>query len=230
MPPTIDPDPNFIDFAAKGGNSSVASARLDPSTGIVTVTFKNGDSRRYANMTSALFAEWGASNSAGHWFHNKVRQNSATFPEIDTTGNTVKELGQGSGPTSTQSLVPGATPVVSTPALSKGEPPGVATDTVHARGLDSDEKRKSTGEPPGVDLATRHAKSETLTPPNAVRPPLSKGEPPGVALDSRFTSALLNDSELARERTRQRAKEVEDRLAGKRVHNRDAQPDHLRGK
>lgn len=61
--------------------SNIKAAVYDSETGIVSVEFKSGAPRRYANFTPEIWADWCAAKSAGSWFHANVRQ-KPEHPEI----------------------------------------------------------------------------------------------------------------------------------------------------
>jgi hypothetical protein len=65
-------------------SKNVTSAVLDTTTGVVTVTFVNGKSYRFANFTAELMAEWNTAESAGKWFSANVRK-SDRHPQVEPT-------------------------------------------------------------------------------------------------------------------------------------------------
>lgn len=70
------------------GSSNVKSAVLGDD-GVCTVTFANNATYSYANMTPALMDEWEAAQSAGKWFHNRIRAKPLEFPvKAKTPGST----------------------------------------------------------------------------------------------------------------------------------------------
>ncbi len=78
-PPSPPHDPHFLEFK---DSSNVKSARFDEKTGIVEVTFANGSSYKYQNFTAVLMADWASSNSAGKWFHARVKTHPDMYPLV----------------------------------------------------------------------------------------------------------------------------------------------------
>ena len=77
--PEIVANPNAIVFH---DSSNVRGATLDPATGVVEVTFANGTSYKYQNFTAELMTEWSSSNSAGKWFHARVKSHPELYPLV----------------------------------------------------------------------------------------------------------------------------------------------------
>ncbi len=73
------PDPNLLEF---GKSSNLKSAKLDPATEIVDVTFGNGATAKYEKFTPELMKEWASAQSAGTWFHQNVRQKPDLHPMV----------------------------------------------------------------------------------------------------------------------------------------------------
>ena len=63
------------------GSSNVKSATLNDD-GTTEVTFANGGRATYKNITPDLFEEWEKAESAGRWFHNRVRSKPTEYPMI----------------------------------------------------------------------------------------------------------------------------------------------------
>jgi hypothetical protein len=65
-------------------SSNIQGAKLDAATGIVTVSFTNGSTYRFANFTAELMKAWQAAKSAGQWFHHNVRTRATAHPVVDS--------------------------------------------------------------------------------------------------------------------------------------------------
>lgn len=76
------PAPRERVITATFTSSNVVGAELDTTTGIVAVSFRNGQTYRYGNFTADLMAAWKTAPSAGSWFHNNVRQRAAAHPLV----------------------------------------------------------------------------------------------------------------------------------------------------
>lgn len=83
-PPTTKAGKQVLAFTS----SNVKRAELEPATGVVTVTFANGSTYRYANFNAELMAEWDAAKSAGSWFHNRVKMRPEEHPLVLSTKTT----------------------------------------------------------------------------------------------------------------------------------------------
>lgn len=70
--------PRTLDFK---GSSNVKSATLNDD-GTTEVAFANGGKATYQNISDAMFDEWEAAESAGRWFHNRVRSKPTDFPMV----------------------------------------------------------------------------------------------------------------------------------------------------
>lgn len=64
------------------GSSNIARAALYLDTSIVAVTFVNGATHHFANMTREIFERWVAAPSAGHWFNVNIRKSPQLHPEV----------------------------------------------------------------------------------------------------------------------------------------------------
>lgn len=73
--------PRTIEFK---GSSNVKAATLNDD-GTCEVLFANGGKAVYKNFTPDLFKEWEEAESAGRWFHNRIRSKATDFPMVSQT-------------------------------------------------------------------------------------------------------------------------------------------------
>lgn len=73
--------PRTIEFK---GSSNIKQATL-ADDGTCAVTFANGQVVSYRNITPELMTEWEGAESAGRWFHNRIRSKPAEFPPVDAS-------------------------------------------------------------------------------------------------------------------------------------------------
>lgn len=70
--------PRTLEFK---GSSNLKAATLNDD-GTFEVTFASGSKATYRGMTAEVFAEWEASQSAGRFFHQRIRSKPADYPMI----------------------------------------------------------------------------------------------------------------------------------------------------
>lgn len=70
--------PRTLNFS---GSSNVKTATLNDD-GTAEVTFANGGRATYRNISAEMFDEWEKADSAGRWFHNRVRSKPTEYPMI----------------------------------------------------------------------------------------------------------------------------------------------------
>lgn len=97
--------PRTLEF---GGSSNVKQATLEDD-GKLTVTFANNTQVMYGNVTPAVMDEWEKAESAGRFFHAKIRSKSNDFPELAGTKST-PPLPKASPPEAKPELKPEASP------------------------------------------------------------------------------------------------------------------------
>lgn len=64
-------------------SSNIKAASLDGAA--LSVSFNNGATATYGNVTDKLVDEWEAAKSAGSWFHNNIRMKSKDHPILKST-------------------------------------------------------------------------------------------------------------------------------------------------
>lgn len=65
-----------------GSTTSVRTAELDETTGVVAVTMSDGSVNKHANFTAERFAVWQADAKPGQWYATNVKKRPDLYPVV----------------------------------------------------------------------------------------------------------------------------------------------------